>query len=61
MNIEEVFDKTNWHLLRCQKERLMEILSAVKEDEYLTGLLNWIDEVQDAALLLGYPVFGDEG
>ena len=45
--------KTDWHLLARQKAVLA---SSGIEGATRTGLLNWIDAIQDAAERDGHPV-----
>lgn len=58
----QVFDGTDWPLLREQKRVLLS-LAAINpprvrkgEAEALDGLINWMDSIQDAAHAEGYPV-----
>lgn len=55
-NVQTVLDRTDWTKLRDQKAALIEILSAIKDDELIDGLLNWLDAIQDAAEMDGYRV-----
>ena len=57
MTIEEVFNTTDWILMRKQKTALIE---AAEKDKLLAGLLGFLDAVQDAASDAGHPVFAEE-
>lgn len=71
-NLKAAFDNTDWALLKTQKLALVETLNqfdtmvdarvATATDRlHLDGILNWMDALQDAAELDGYPVqFLDE-
>ncbi len=53
-----LYDQTDWALLREQKTYLIEMLGRETEHaEHLEGLLGFIDAVQDDAHACGYPVF----
>ena len=56
----EVYRKTNWKLLSQQKLALMQAIDlcgpSVEMATALNGILNWIDALQDAAEIEGYPV-----
>ena len=59
-NLKAVMEKTDWPLLAKQKQQVLieRILPDLgeSEDEAMDGLLNWIDAIQDAAELDGFPV-----
>lgn len=63
-NVDVAIRRTNWKLLAKQKQALIHVLhvaeqdnfTTIEEDNALTGILNWIDEIQDAAEKDGYPV-----
>jgi hypothetical protein len=52
--------KTNWKMLREQKQTLLNVIEAADEDdqEHLTGILHLIDSIQDSAA--GNPSIGAE-
>lgn len=60
--VREALQQTNWPLLRDQKLTLLSAIQDAEDGsdkqatERLTGLLNWIDAIQDAAHAEGYPV-----
>lgn len=68
--LKSVFDGTNWELLKQQKGTLVAVISQAENDlrhkvdsdldqediDRLSGILNWIDALQDAAEIEGYPV-----
>lgn len=60
--VQQVLTKTDWSLLRDQKELVITLLQAATErvDEvqtlHLEGLLSWMDAIMDAANDEGYPV-----
>lgn len=60
MKIAHVMDRTNWKMLAKQKLSLVELLFgerlAPPEQEHLQGILHWIDALQDAAEIDGFPV-----
>jgi hypothetical protein len=54
---------TDWPLLAQQKQALVETLGEIQNDMArakqfgaLTGLLHWVDALQDEAAQMGYPV-----
>jgi hypothetical protein len=59
-SVMDVMRKTNWPLLREQKEQLLGLIwddvtlegnkLDAKQNEAMCGLLNWIDAIQDAAV-----------
>lgn len=49
-----MLQRTDWKLLARQKAAL--VPPGRLDDETRTGLLNWIDAIQDAAEQDGYPV-----
>lgn len=53
MTLDEVMKATDWALLAEQKRDLVEACSHGWD---LEGLVNFIDAIQDAALIAGYPV-----
>jgi hypothetical protein len=62
MKINHVMAGTNWNMLAEQKLALSRVIRTQDERgnfataEYLTGLLHWIDAIQDAAALDGFAV-----
>jgi hypothetical protein len=57
--IEKTFARTNWELLAEQKVALLAAIAVAHDAQqtlHLTGLLNWIDAVQDSAEKDGYAV-----
>lgn len=65
MNLMEVMWATDWPLLRSQKVMLLAVIGnpfiSVEEERALDGILNWIDNIQDAAVASGMSettVFG---
>lgn len=52
MSVNEVLSRTDWELLAVQKQSLL----ALPETELITGLINWLDALQDAAEAEGFPV-----
>jgi hypothetical protein len=55
LTIEEVLERTDWAELSRQKLALLEVCKDQPEHP-LTGLLHFLDAVQDAAYADGYPV-----
>lgn len=62
MTTQELFSKTDWVLLRQQKETLVKLQMSMKEEgeycdsEMIEGLLSFIDHIQDHAVdTLGIP------
>lgn len=65
-SVTYVMINTDWELLSRQKLMLLQAMRIVDDavtanpdlqtQEYLDGLLNWIDAVQDAADKDGHPV-----
>jgi len=53
-HVRAVLSKTDWKLLARQKAELAS--PGRLDDETRTGLLNWIDAIQDAAERDGLPV-----
>ena len=55
-----MFDKTDWKLLCEQKETLLHLFFSDRltkeEKEQIDGLIEFIDNFQDEAESLGYPV-----
>lgn len=61
MKIAHAMSQTDWKLLKEQKQCLVQLLVEPNrlfpnEQTALQGLLNWIDAVQDAAEIDGFPV-----
>lgn len=62
--VTAVLDRTDWAMLRDQKQRLVETIAKLEKsrfphaprDQLLEGLLNFLDALQDAAEIDGYPV-----
>lgn len=57
--VSEVLDRTDWALLRDQKGALLDLLWSQRDElpePKWTGLIDWLDELQDAAYDDGYPV-----
>jgi len=56
--IDRAFGNTDWILLAEQKMGLPEAIKMVPPDhaEHLTGILHFLDSVQDAAEEDGFPV-----
>lgn len=58
--LDDVFRKTDWTLLREQKEYLQAMASdsdrLTAEVEMLDGVLHWIDAIQDAAVEEGIAI-----
>ena len=58
--LPELMATTNWVLLRTQKAEILKALEVPSLDhELLDGMVSFLDAVQDAADLQGYPVFPD--
>ena len=53
MTVAQVLTKTDWAALAEQKRNL---LADDPSMDFLDGLVCWIDAIQDAAELEGYPV-----
>lgn len=50
--VRQIMLHTDWELLAKQKQALLDMPFAGKEAEYLiTGLVQWIDSIQDAVVL----------
>ena len=63
LSIREVFGITDWKELRLQKQHLVDLSQnpcAHPSMCLLEGLISFLDFVQDAAELEGYPVFGNK-
>ena len=59
--LPELFAATDWVLLRSQKAELLKAVEVPSLDhKLLDGMVSFLDAVQDAADLEGYPVFPDE-
>ena len=59
--LPELFAATNWVLLRAQKAEILKAVEVPSLDhELLDGMVSFLDAVQDAADLQGYPVFPNE-
>lgn len=46
-NVHDVMSRTDWAAMRDQK---IDLLTAISQYPALEGLLNWIDELQDAVV-----------
>lgn len=55
-NLNRVMDRTDWPLLAEQKQALNEVCKSGPHADTLGGLLNWVDAIQDAAQIDGFPV-----
>ena len=59
--LPDLFAATDWVLLRTQKAEIVKAIEVPSIDhELLDGMLSFLDAIQDAADLQGYPVFPDE-
>ncbi len=67
--VKELVDGTDWDLLRQQKKRLVElregpvsVYHTVQQNNALLGMVNWLDNIQDYVVKLGFltedDVFG---
>ena len=58
MKINHVLGDTNWAALAMQKQALIEVIGMVQPTHAicLHGILHWIDALQDAAEIDGFPV-----
>ena len=56
--IRDALNRTDWHLLAEQKLALLHAIDNQSGylSEQLTGLLNFVDAIQDAAEADGFPV-----
>lgn len=57
--VTSVLERTDWELLRDQKGALLDLLWAQPDEQpepKWTGLIDWLDALQDAAYDDGYPV-----
>jgi hypothetical protein len=60
--VSAVLERTDWNALKAQKADLlaaMDYAAQLKRPrtlDGLQGLLNWLDALQDAAVIDGYPV-----
>lgn len=58
-----VYDKIDWKLLAEQKIQLFDLFEEISDSQkkhVLAGVITMIDDMQDEASKLGYPVYPED-